>query len=69
MVGHGRDTWCLGTAKTERILGDWTLQGYSAVRHCGDTLRLVTAGMLGGLTLQGCYAVGPCSQAPHRGRG
>ena len=47
------DTLRLGTAGlrgysaagTAGILGEWALQGYSAVGHCVDTLRLGTAGI------------------------
>ena len=40
-----RDTFRLGPAK---IFGVWTLQGYSAVGHCRDTLQLGTARILSG---------------------
>ena len=40
MVGHCRDTVWLGAAG---VLGGWALQGYSAVGHCADILRLGTA--------------------------
>ena len=69
-VGHGRDTWWLGTAG---MLGVRALQGYLVVGHCRDTLRLGTsvkhfrdthwlgtAGILGGWALQGYSAVGHC---------
>ena len=50
-VGHCRDTWCLGTAG---ILCGW---------HCKDTLRLGTARILGGSALQGYLAVRHCKDA------
>ena len=59
LVGH-LDTGWLGTAKTERILGDWTLQGYSAVGLCRDIWWLGTAGTLGGWALQGHLVVRHC---------
>ena len=34
-----------------RVLCSWALQGYSAVGHCRDALRLGTAGVLGGWAL------------------
>ena len=74
-VGLCRDTvLSLGTAG---ILGGWeylvvghcrdTLR--SAVRHCRDTLRLGTAGILCGWALQGYVAIEHCSHAPRGGRG
>ena len=49
MVGHGRDTWWLGTAGT---LGGWALQGHLVVGHCRDTWWLGTAGTFGGWALK-----------------
>ena len=52
---HCRDTWWL--------LGGEALQklkGYLVIGHCRDTLRLGTAGILGGVALQGYSAVGHC---------
>ena len=56
--GHCRDTVLPGTllldacrdnaplSGTVGILSDWALQGYFAIRHCRDALRLGTAGIL-----------------------
>ena len=43
---------------TAGILGGWALQGYSAVGHCRDALRLGTAGTLYNWELQGHSALG-----------
>ena len=57
------DTLQLGTAgilggrNTTGILGGWALQGYSAVGHCRDTVRLGIAGILGGWALQEYVAI------------
>ena len=64
-VEHCRDTLRLGTAET---LGGWAPQDFAVVR-CKDTLRLGIAGTFGDRALQGCSAVGPCSQALGGGRG
>ena len=40
-------------------LGGWA-QRYFAVGHCRNTLRLSTAGILGGWALQGYSAAGHC---------
>ena len=47
---------------TAGIICGWALQGYSAVGHCRDTLRLGTARILGGWALQdhSAAAVGDC---------
>ena len=48
MVGHCRDTLRLGTS----------------IKHCRDTHWLGTAGILGGLALQGYLVVGHKNQLP-----
>ena len=57
--GRALDTWCLATAKTERIgmiLCGWALRGHLV--HCRNNWWLGTAGTLGGWALQGCLVVG-----------